>query len=142
MPGSLKTPKEGKVHANVCVDCGHVMLGLSLLDARKLEDIRKWEAIPIMNIRRDLLKRKSKIAKITAYSSLRNGSLFSLNYKKSCVLITMDPLYNFLLFSIEMPGLVFQIMITLGSTAISLIFLSVIEDFLNALIDGIDLRCS
>ena len=37
----FKGPKEGKVHANVCVDCGHVMFGISLLDARKLERYKK-----------------------------------------------------------------------------------------------------
>lgn len=37
----FKGPKEGKVRANVYVDCGFVMLSVSLLDARRLEKYKK-----------------------------------------------------------------------------------------------------
>lgn len=93
-----------------------------------------------MNIQDDLQQRKNEIAKISAYSSLRNGISFLIKLKKIAVLIAMLILI-IIAFQYKNTGeTVFQIIITLGSTAISLVLLSVIEDFLNALIDGIDLQ--
>ena len=93
-----------------------------------------------MNIQEDLIQRKNEIEKVTAYATLRKGVSFLIKLQKIAVIIG---LLIFVIMSFQhrhAGATIFQILISIGSTVITFVFLSVIEKFLNAIIDGIDLQ--
>ncbi|EDM28481.1 hypothetical protein LNTAR_11211 [Lentisphaera araneosa HTCC2155] len=82
-----------------------------------------------MDLQEDLIQRKNEIEKISAYTSLRKGLALLIKLKKIAVLISMIFLV-IVAFQHKHPGAtLLQILVTLASTAILLIFLRVTEFF-------------
>ena len=93
-----------------------------------------------MNIQEDLTQRKEEIEKISAYSTLRKGIAFLIKLQKIALFIGMIIFIVIAFKNKHLGSAIFQILITLGITTISFVLLTVIEELLNSVIDGIDLQ--
>ena len=93
-----------------------------------------------MNIQEDLTQRKEEIEKISAYSTLRKGIAFLIKLQKIALFIGMLIFIVIAFKNKHLGSAIFQILITLGITTISFVLLTVIEELLNSVIDGIDLQ--